>query len=173
MTDLILTGRRVGGRHHIADVAIDSNIHRPGAWILDFEQALAVAAAWRDAPAATYDIDRRVEIVDDEHTILFVLRMDEETTTDRWEHVATRDGIGFSTAEMPLDVTVELALEWLTPACLICGQTGQLALTRAEAGGLQSGAFVHDALPDVSRPLREQVISGTHPDCWTAAFGPA
>jgi hypothetical protein len=172
MTDLILTGRRVGGRHHIVDVARDSNIHRPGAWILDLEQAIAVAAAWRDAPAAD-DVERQVDVVDDEHTILFVLRMEGETTTDRWEHVATRDGVGFSTAEMPLDVQVERALEWLTPGCLICGATGQLALTRAEAAALQRGAFVHEALPDVSRPLREQVIGGAHPACWTAAFGPA
>jgi hypothetical protein len=36
----------------------------------------------------------------------------------------------------------------------------------------EAGAFVQDAFPDLDRQLREQIISGTHPECWTKMFAP-
>jgi hypothetical protein len=170
MTDIILTGPRIGGRHQITDVATDSNIHPAGHWVLDPEQAHAVTTAWQNAPA-TPGTTRSVDVVDDGLTFLLILDMDGETTIDRWEHVSTYDGPGYSTAEMPVDVEIDVALDWLTPPCLICRQTGTLAVTRAEASALHRGELVQDVLPTLAGPMREQLISGIHPACWRAAFG--
>ena len=38
-------------------------------------------------------------------------------------------------------------------------------------GSVDAGAFVQDVPPEMPRPVREQLITGTHPACWTAAFG--
>lgn len=140
--------------------------------MLTLSQALQVATAWQNALAES-GTRRRVDLVDDGLTFLLILDLDGETSVDRWGHVSTQDGPGYSRAEMPLDVENERGLAWLTPRCLICRQTGRLAVTRDETARLQRGELVQDALPDVPGPSREQVISGPHPACWIAAFGRA
>lgn len=58
-----------------------------------------------------------------------------------------------------------------TRACILCGKEGSVALTAAEAEALSRGEYVHDALAQRSRATREQIISGTHPECWADMFG--
>ena len=58
-----------------------------------------------------------------------------------------------------------------TPACFVCGRVSLIELPAATAAALSAGAPVQHLLPDLPRPEREQLISGTHPACWTAAFG--
>lgn len=58
-----------------------------------------------------------------------------------------------------------------TPICPICGRIGTVALTTEQAARYNEGGPIHEALPEVPRAEREQLISGTHPDCWTQAFG--
>jgi hypothetical protein len=33
-----------------------------------------------------------------------------------------------------------------------------------------NGAYAQDAFPDLLAPIREQIISGTHPECWNEIF---
>ncbi len=33
-----------------------------------------------------------------------------------------------------------------------------------------NGANAQDAFPDLLAPIREQIISGTHPQCWDEIF---
>jgi len=33
-----------------------------------------------------------------------------------------------------------------------------------------NGANAQDAFPDLLAPIREQIISGTHPECWNEIF---
>jgi len=35
------------------------------------------------------------------------------------------------------------------------------------------GVFVQDAFPNLSAGDREQIITGTHPECWSNLFGKA
>ena len=58
-----------------------------------------------------------------------------------------------------------------TPACFLCHRADHITLPAYAAAALAAGAPVQDVLPDMPRPEREQLISGTHPDCWAAAFG--
>lgn len=62
-----------------------------------------------------------------------------------------------------------------TKRCFHCGSTGLISMTAEErdyaTARLAEGAYVQDAFPSLSAPLREQIISGTHPDCWTEMFG--
>jgi len=33
------------------------------------------------------------------------------------------------------------------------------------------GNYIQDSFKTMSAPLREQIITGTHPECWQAMFG--
>lgn len=59
----------------------------------------------------------------------------------------------------------------ITPACMFCQKTGALTVTREQADRLQAGEFTQEVLPEMDRSHREQIISGTHPECWEAIFG--
>ncbi|MGO1598443.1 MAG: hypothetical protein ACTHYR_04315 [Brachybacterium sp.] len=58
-----------------------------------------------------------------------------------------------------------------TPPCMHCGCYGSIALTPEQHDLLEGGAFIQDAAPELSDPVREQFISGTHPKCWDSLFG--
>ena len=58
-----------------------------------------------------------------------------------------------------------------TPSCFVCGRASLIELPAATAAALSAGAPVQVLLPEMPRPEREQLVSGTHPACWTAVFG--
>ena len=60
--------------------------------------------------------------------------------------------------------------------CTVCGKRAVLPVTSKEdAVGLVRWAYrrvpVQTALPHWSADMREVLISGTHPACWTELFG--
>lgn len=55
---------------------------------------------------------------------------------------------------------------------MVCGDEGLLELPVDGIAKYESGAFVQDAFPELSAPVREQIITGTHPDCWEQMFAP-
>lgn len=59
----------------------------------------------------------------------------------------------------------------ISPRCIECGHESIVPVTTDEAAKLKAGVPTHEALPNHSREIREQVISGTHPECWEAMFG--
>lgn len=69
-----------------------------------------------------------------------------------------------------LDTDQEL-YDFPTRQCEYCGKYGSLKVTREGFLARAKGAPVHEAFPNMTRALREQVISGTHPPCWEAMFG--
>lgn len=61
-----------------------------------------------------------------------------------------------------------------TKRCYHCGEEGTLTMP-AEEGlrGVEAyanGEYAQDAFPFLSAEDREQIISGTHPKCWTEMF---
>jgi hypothetical protein len=58
-----------------------------------------------------------------------------------------------------------------TPVCFRCHRADLVTLPTAAAAALAAGALMQEALPELPRPVREQLITGTHPACWAAAFG--
>ena len=54
-----------------------------------------------------------------------------------------------------------------TAPCMACGARGMIELTTEQVANLDGGAFIQDAAPDMPRELREQFVSGLHPECWT------
>ncbi|MGT2427507.1 MULTISPECIES: hypothetical protein [Actinomycetes] len=58
-----------------------------------------------------------------------------------------------------------------TPPCFVCGRVSLIELPAATAAALSAGVPAQALLPDMPRPEREQLISGTHPACWATAFG--
>ena len=69
------------------------------------------------------------------------------------------------------DVKVEVE----TRKCYHCGKNGYIIMSQQDyikgARDYQNGAFVQDAFPNLTIDQREQIISGTHPECWIALFG--
>lgn len=57
-----------------------------------------------------------------------------------------------------------------TVPCIHCGDTG---LIDVEAQGLfyyNQGRLIQDCFPTMSKGLREQLITGTHPQCFEEMF---
>lgn len=59
-----------------------------------------------------------------------------------------------------------------TPTCIHCGYGGEMPLTPAELALLNAGVPVHEAVERLDQGDREQLISGTHPECWADFIGP-
>lgn len=57
-----------------------------------------------------------------------------------------------------------------TPKCFYCGDFGVVEVPMAGFLRRQMGALIQDAYPELSVGLREQIMSGTHPDCWQEVF---
>lgn len=58
-----------------------------------------------------------------------------------------------------------------TPTCFVCGYRGRLEVLSSGVRARRDGALIQEAFPDLDKTLREQIISGTHPECWTEVFG--
>jgi hypothetical protein len=58
-----------------------------------------------------------------------------------------------------------------TPHCPICGKTSTLQVREAGILDYRGGKLIQVAFPDLPADIREQLISGTHPECWTKTFG--
>lgn len=57
-----------------------------------------------------------------------------------------------------------------TKPCFHCGMTGMLLVDAKSALNWANGMLIQDAFPDLAVPLREQIITGTHPECWDKVF---
>ncbi len=58
-----------------------------------------------------------------------------------------------------------------TKRCPVCHKTGSLMVDEQQLFTYLRGEYVARAFPGIGAPLREQIISGTHPDCWKQMFG--
>lgn len=58
-----------------------------------------------------------------------------------------------------------------TPKCGVCGDYGQVEVPMQGFLVRQLGGLIQDAFPDLDKGLREQIVSGTHPNCWDMVYG--
>lgn len=58
-----------------------------------------------------------------------------------------------------------------TPQCPLCHKSGDIEVSNTSYDSWKSGIAIQKALPELSSEIREQIISGTHPECWTNIFG--
>lgn len=65
----------------------------------------------------------------------------------------------------------EELVEFTTPACNFCGQSGTVMLFPSELKAYAGGAKVQEAMGRLNVDDREQFISGTHAECWNEMFG--
>ena len=59
----------------------------------------------------------------------------------------------------------------VTPPCVLCKKGGEVTMPRAAYFRFTQGAMVQDAWPQGSDDEREQLINGTHPECFDILFG--
>jgi len=53
-----------------------------------------------------------------------------------------------------------------TPTCILCKNTGTVEIPADGFFKWNFGMLIQDALPDLDKSLREQMMTGTHPKCW-------
>lgn len=58
-----------------------------------------------------------------------------------------------------------------TPKCSWCGDIGEIEVPMAGFLARQLKAPIQECFPEMDKALREQIVSGTHPECWTEMFG--
>lgn len=58
-----------------------------------------------------------------------------------------------------------------TRRCSHCGMLGEIEVPNSGVVRRSNGALIQDAFPDLEPELREQLMTGTHPECWLAMFG--
>lgn len=58
-----------------------------------------------------------------------------------------------------------------TPKCFYCKGTGTMTVSSEGYLKRLSGAAIQDAYPELTKGEREQILTGTHSDCWDAAYG--
>lgn len=60
-----------------------------------------------------------------------------------------------------------------TSPCMVCGQHGTVDVPEDGLNEwIHKGVHIQDALPGVDRSIREQLLTGTHPECWQEMFSP-
>lgn len=57
-----------------------------------------------------------------------------------------------------------------TPACPICHRDGEMPVEVDGYRNWMAGTLIQRALPDLTADEREQLMTGTHPDCWDAMW---
>ena len=58
-----------------------------------------------------------------------------------------------------------------TKRCMLCHEEGEVEVNDEEwIAALTSGKHIQDAMPTTPAPIREQLMTGTHPQCWDAMF---
>jgi hypothetical protein len=60
---------------------------------------------------------------------------------------------------------------YTTKKCIQCGKTGTVELHMDDVLAWHRGRLAQQAFPYLDKEEREQVISGTHPACWTLMVG--
>lgn len=64
-------------------------------------------------------------------------------------------------------------LQIATPTCGLCGKGAIVTVPPAGWRKWMEGALVQDAFPDLDANVREQLITGTHPECWEKMWADA
>ena len=57
-----------------------------------------------------------------------------------------------------------------TKPCVHCKKTSIVQLWDDDLERYMNGALIQDAFPDLMPPVREQIQSGIHPQCWNELF---
>jgi hypothetical protein len=59
-----------------------------------------------------------------------------------------------------------------TPQCFHCGKTGTVTVSAEAYASWREGLGpIQQFMGEMPMELREQLISGTHPECWMELFG--
>lgn len=61
-----------------------------------------------------------------------------------------------------------------TPRCIECHQYGKVVVQFSDYLKFDrpDRPLIQDCFPSLSRELREQILTGTHPECWEKMFPP-
>lgn len=61
-------------------------------------------------------------------------------------------------------------IEIETKPCMVCGQKSKLTVDEAGYLAWRAGALIQRAFPGMPKDQREQLMTGTHGECWDKMF---
>lgn len=91
---------------------------------------------------------------------------EEESVSRVWEAFQNNSKVMLMKNNGTHENTTTLA----TPDCMVCGEGGFVEVPTSQYEARQNGAMIQEAFPDMPAPLREQILTGTHPACWDKMF---
>lgn len=59
---------------------------------------------------------------------------------------------------------------YATKPCPHCGKTGIISIDEDQLFKWLSGSLIQEAFPSLPSSLREQLMTGMHPECWEEVF---
>jgi hypothetical protein len=59
---------------------------------------------------------------------------------------------------------------YATKPCPHCGKTGIISIDEDQLFKWLSGSLIQEAFPTLAPSLREQLMTGMHPECWQEIF---
>ena len=59
---------------------------------------------------------------------------------------------------------------YATKKCSHCGKGGIVMLDEEQLFKWLSGSLIQEAFPSLTPPIREQIMTGMHPECWAKIF---
>ena len=66
-------------------------------------------------------------------------------------------------------LTPQVSIE--TKRCIVCGEDGEVTMPRSAYSRFMHGVAIQQAWPQGTPGEREQLINGTHPECFDRLFG--
>ena len=58
-----------------------------------------------------------------------------------------------------------------SPPCICCGEDDEILISVDGYVAWRRGSLIQDAMPELAPKYREQLMTGTHSECWDSMFG--
>lgn len=70
----------------------------------------------------------------------------------------------------PLPTPPDRRITIVRKHCVVCDQVNEVAVRTSQYAAWVAGALVQDVFPAFTPAEREEVMTGTHPECWDELF---
>lgn len=114
-------------------------------------------------PTKNKDIPKPSDVAEQEQSF-WASEDSEESVARVWEAFQNNSKV------MMMKDPHENTITFATRNCMVCGESGFVEVPTAQYEAYQNGSLIQEAFPDMPAPLREQLLTGTHPECWEQMF---
>ena len=134
------------------------------------EYAGSIARAGKDNPTAASKPDTKINSILPGSPDVSNLRI--ESIDKAYEILNRRKKNSNKESDILENIPYSLMITVSTPECWYCKKSGSLTVRAKAYSEFQNGTLVQEAFPDLEAPLREQLKTGVHPECWNNMLNP-